>query len=271
MLDDVSQVQRTQSKQIQALDERTTQMQHAIDADRATTEGLAARISQLEQSQSRTNSSAASSRAGGSTTSRGPPSDPYASDRTILRVSTSSTVSLQAMQTAIGPLIERSAVPPKDVELHGSQMGRAFTLRQRPGARGNAEDVVNAIMAARRLANGEWANITIATPYGTTLPVYIERDKSYSQKKTAFHLVRVARTLRAAFTSKSFEVARSAGIVTHDWREIAQVRFNPDIIAVDVEWNDEAIGQLGGDGDTIRAAYQAMLRTPRTASVGSRG
>lgn len=205
-LDDLSKVQQMHTGEIRTLDERTTRMQQAIDADRATTEALAARISQLEQTNSRQSSSVPSSRTSGSERGRGPPTDPYASDRTILWVSTSSTVSLQAKQMALTPLIERASCPTTEVELRGSQMGRAFTMRLRPGARGNAEGAINAIMAARRLPDGTRAKVDIQTPYGAALPVYIERDKSYAQRKTAFHLSSVARTPPAAFTTRTLKV-----------------------------------------------------------------
>lgn len=271
-LDDMSKVQQLQTHQIRALDERTTQLQHAIGADCATTEALAARISQLEQANSRPGSSVPSSQTSGSHRGRGPPTDPYASDRTILRGWTSSTVSLQAMQAALTPVTGRANVPTRDIELHGSQMGRAFTMRLRPGARGNAEDAINSIMAARRLPDGSWAKVDIQTPYGAALPVYIERDKSYAQRKTAFHLTCVVRTLRAAFATKTFEVARSSGIVTHDWREVAQVRYNPDNNTAAGEWSDSVSADLGGNSDGIRDAYKTMLAsTTRASSVGSRG
>lgn len=132
-------------------------------------------------------------------------------------------------------------------------------------------DLVDAVMAARRLPDGSWAKLEIPTPYGASLPVFVERDKSYAQRKTGFHLARVARTLRAAFPGKTFEVARSSGIVTQDWRDVAQVRYSTDTNAAEVEWRDDIIAEMGSTGDAIRDAYKATLASARSASVGTRG
>lgn len=236
-LDDLSKLQHIQTGQIKALDERTIRTQQSIDADRATAE----------------------------------PRRPTHAPATEPWMSTTSTVSLQGMQATIAPILHRANVPATDAELQGSQMGRSFTLRQRPSARGHAEDMVNAIMAAHRLPDGPWAKAEIQTPYGASLPVFVERDKSHAQRKTGYHLARVARTLRAAFPDKTFEVSRSSGIVTQEWCEVAQVRYNANANAADIEWRDETITSLGGTGDAMRDAYKAMLAAARASSVGSRG
>lgn len=131
--------------------------------------------------------------------------------------------------------------------------------------------MVDSIMAARRLSDGSWAKLEIPTPYGASLPVFVERDKSYAQRKTGFHLARVARALRATFPGKTFEVARSSGVVTQDWCQVAQVRCNAEANAAEVEWRDDIIADMGSTGDAVRDAYKATVATARTSSVGSRG
>lgn len=259
-LDAFAAVQAAQGKSIERLERCTDDIKANVDDNAAATAALAARVAALEQDASRPGSSAPSSRTSVSSAGRGPPADPHAVDRSIVRVSAATSIPVAAVMPSLKPLLERARVPLREVEVRGSQMARAFVLRHKSGEASKGEDMVEAIMAARRREDGSWFEVTVRTPQNTDLPLYVERDRSHAQRKVGYHLSRATRALRAARPQAKFEIARSAGAVTHEWREVVTIRYSTEASGVVVDWKTDVLESLGIDHDEIRGAFMAMLR-----------
>lgn len=110
--------------------------------------------------------------------------------------------------------------------------------------------------------------MSITTPSGEQVAVYLSRDASYSQRRTAWHLTRAVRALRAVAPSFSFEVARAASAVVHQWKEVVTCTYDQDSNSVEVEWRAEVLQQLGVDIDTAKKEFAAMVARAPPAQGG---
>lgn len=270
-LDAVAAVQEHQGRSIATLERNAEEVRTTVDETRKATEALAARVAVLEQAGSRPGSSAPSSRSSATSGGRPPPQDPIAVDRTIIRISTSTTIPLSEVLPAIKPLLERARVPMREVDVRGSQMAKNFVLRHKSGEAMRGEDMVEAIMGARRREDGTWLDVTIRTPHGSVLPLYIEQDRSHAQRKVGYHLSRAAKALRAAAPHAKFDIARSAGVVTNEWREVVTVKYAAETNSVVVDWKEDVLTSLALDHDTVRREFLASIRDERTGGGPQRG
>lgn len=91
-----------------------------------------------------------------STGSRGGNQGPFAIDRTVVRVGTRQTVSIDSLEVALRPLLRKAGLQEEDVEVRGSSLEKQFTIRKRKAGHDEAREAVDAIMDARKEAGGRW-------------------------------------------------------------------------------------------------------------------
>lgn len=65
----------------------------------------------------------------------------------------------------------------------------------------------------------------IKTPGGDTIPAFLNRDASSPQRKIGWTLTRAARAIRMLDESRSYDFAKAANAVVHEWREVVVVQF----------------------------------------------
>lgn len=262
----VAELQAAQAEAINDLSARTRQVEENTERTANDLASLAERVSALEQRPSTKSSEASSSAPSSASSTRSPGTDPYELDKTIIRLSTNSPVTATAMREAIATMLERAGYPQKDVDLKGPQLGLRFVLKHRSLIGGPARDFVDNVLDARREPGGGWLDIQIVSPAGDNIVVYVNRDASRSQRRTAWHLSRAARAPRAVAPGRVFDVAKSAAAVVYQWKSIAKCHYNAASDSADVAWDQELISQLGIDIAQLRDAYSNMVQSgPRQA------
>lgn len=74
-----------------------------------------------------------------------------------------------------------------------------------------------------------------------------------------WHLIRITGAVRAAKPDTTIEASRPAQVVTHNWRELANVRFNDHTRAGKVEWREAAFQELGAEMQALRDDYEKQV------------
>lgn len=90
--------------------------------------------------------------------------------------------------------------------------------------------------------------------------MHLGRDASHAQRRTAWHLARAARALRASAPGLTFEVEKAASAVVRQWKELATCRYRADTDSTEVGWKAEAITALGIDIAEVRKEFDSMVR-----------
>lgn len=145
-----------------------------------------------------------------------------------MRATTSAPAALSARRKALIPVFSRAGYPAKDVDAKGPQMGLRFVVKHRDMEWCSARDFVENVMDARREPGGGWMDVSIRTPSGEQVAVYLSRDASYSQRRTAWNLTRAARALRATAPTLSLEVAKAASAVVCQRKEVVTCKYIHD-------------------------------------------
>lgn len=260
----IADIQAAQGEAINDLSERTRQVEVNTEQTARDVSDLAARVSALEQRPQSVPSSAPSSTPSTTSSARASREDPFEVDKTIVRLSTNSPVTASSMRQALQPVLARAGYAPKDIDIKGPQIGLRFVLKHRNLDRSAARDFVDNVLDARREPGGGWMDIHIVSPMGDNIVVYVSRDASKAQRRTAWHLARAARALRAVAPARAFEVAKSAAAVVYQWKAVAKCRYNHDSDNADIEWNQDLCQQLGVDLVKVQEEYHDMVqRGPR--------
>lgn len=187
---------------LRALDARTAQVERSTGLLEQRTSDVEKRIAALE-ARPQTPSSAPST----SAASSGGVRDPYFADQSIVRVTSRSAVSMDAVREALAALLRAAGIDQASTTLHGSQLGAKFTLRF-GSATGDSTEAVQAVLLAKKDENGEWRRLTATSPTGVAVTLFVDRDKSYASRRTGWHLSRAAASLRESYPDKQFEMAR---------------------------------------------------------------
>lgn len=119
--------------------------------------------------------------------------------------------------------------------------------------------MVDQLLDARRDDDGRWTPIQVPSPRGDHVTAYLERDKSLAQRRCSWHPTRIARSVRAAKPDATIEVSRAAQVVTHNWCELANVRFDDATRKIVVEWHDKALQEMGIELQAVRDDYDKQV------------
>lgn len=181
-------------------------------------------------------------------------------DRTIIRVGTNSPVSLEAVRSAVGPLIERAGLRASDVAVKGPVLGKKFVLRKSDSSTTDERQTVDLLMEARRRNDGSWHKLEITAPGGGTIPSFLNRDASFAQRRVGWVLTRAARALRMADPSRQFDVARAASSVVFQWSELVVVSYDEASGMAKAAWKDGMLRELNLDVEEVKRAFDEMVQ-----------
>lgn len=171
---------------------------------------------------------------------------------------------MATVRQALQPLLARAGLGAADVTLDGSQSEKLFTLRPVGGDDADKRRVVDALLAARKDAGGEWILITAPTPTGATARVYLDRDRSWAQRRRGFAIAKAAEALRSAAPGRAFVPVNGSGAVLLDWAEVATFTWSDAERDVIAQWHTERLATAGIDVASARAAYRAAMGSARS-------
>lgn len=260
---------RTQKRQDEAIEEvarRTDRLEGLAKEQQAAAAALAARVEALENAPSRCASSAASS----VPSSAGRSTDPHFSDPTIMRVSAKSVVSKQAAESALKPLFKAARVDAGRFRLTGPAVGRSFVLRPERDGDSPPDALVRQLMDARRNPAGEWMELQVEGPHGEKVPLFTDLDRSLAQRRVAWHLAQAKKVVLRFHPSLDLSLARSDGLLVHEWLPLFSCRFRDDTRSVTTSWERANLERIGADHDAIAAAFTDHLASEDAGRRGRR-
>lgn len=268
----LDEIQRTQVLHSSALSEvakRTSHLEGMAKEQADATSALAARISELEKGGSRCASTASSVPSSASAAGRS--GDPHYVDPNILRISAQSLVSKAAAEAALAPLYKAAKVDASKIRISGPAVGKAFILRPDLDADPGPASVVRRLMEARRDASGDWMQLALVGPAGERIPVFTDLDRSLAQRRVAWHLAQAKKVLLRFHPSLDVVLAKSEGLLTHNWRPLYSCRFHGEDRAVSMSWDRANLDKLGVDVDGITKALADHIAAADAERKGRRG
>lgn len=120
-----------------------------------------------------------------------------------------------------------------------------------------------------RLPDGSYRRLTIKSPAGNDLPLFISADEApatIARKKTT---KQVARALAQAGAPDSITTLPRDGLVAHEWTALAEVRYIAATRSAIPRWHDDALRSLNVDPDAARRAFVALASPPPAPAASS--
>lgn len=231
---------------------------------RAKQDDLTRRVARLEAAPRSAPGSSAPSSAPSAASSSGRPSDPFAFDPAVVRISAQATVARSALPAALEPLFPRVGVSASALPLSGPEFGRNSRLRS-PTADAS---IVRKLLDARRSDSG-WHDISVTSRAGDAIRIFVDADRSVAARRTLWHTARVGRAFDAVAPSLGAVVSKASGCVTKDWVDLVSISFDRLRRDIALSWHDDAIRAAGGDPVAIRAEYDAAVRKASAAPGAS--
>lgn len=189
----------------------------------------------------------------------------------ILRVSAQSLISKTAAEQALAPLFNAAKVDPTKIRVTGPAVGKAFVLRPELEAEPGPATVVRRLMEARRNSAGEWMRLSVAGPGGEQIPLFTDLDRSLSQRRVGWHLAQAKKVLLRFHPSLDVVLAKSEGLLTHEWRPLFSCRFQEADRSVAMEWDRANLDKIGADAACIEKALADHIAEADAARRGRRG
>ena len=141
-------------------------------------------------------------------------------------------------------------------ELQGEQLGKIFTLRFL-GEANLAARRLNKFMDNLKLANGGWRGLDAQSPTGTTVKLYVNRDRNPRQVKEEVLGKRLQKIVAQQLAAKGNPLhcfyKKHDTTLFVNWQPVAKLIVEgPE--AVSIRWNVVAANPLDLDRDAIVAA-----------------
>lgn len=174
------------------------------------------------------------------------------------RVSAKQTVSFDAIRAALRGLA-RARLDGSDVKLDGPLAGRVFYMRPRSTDPVNHGRVTNAVHEARRRSDGSWAVLQAELPNGGQVPLFVDRDRSWAQRRKGYAVARAADALRSVVDDHRVKAAKAAGTLVLDWMEVVSVAYDDDQKEAVASWDVAKIDAAGVDSSAVLAAFNAAI------------
>jgi hypothetical protein len=143
--------------------------------------------------------------------------------------------------------------------LRGSDLGlsKKWTF-QFLGDDGTANRRRNKALQLLKNTDGTWTRIEVVTPLDRTLPLYINVDKTLRRTITEVMTKRLQTVIQDQLPrlKDAVHAVRREGLVTFQWRPLAQVEVKDDKNVV-TKWNPPILQKSGLNKATIIAAMEA--------------
>lgn len=256
-IDELAAGQAVREETLTRLDAKTTKLDETTMALRRDTDNLAERITALESRTTPTPSPAPSTTPSTADSERN--ADPHYRDRAIARINTPTPVSMQALRGALDPIFKKPGIAKDNLKILGPQLGKNYVLSHSSGDEHLRQAMVDQLLDARRDDDGRWTPTQVPSPRGDHVIAYLERDTSLAQRRCSLHLTRIARSVRVAKPDAAIEVSRAAQVVTHNWCELANVRFDDATRNIMVEWHDKALQEMGIELQAVHDDYDEQV------------
>lgn len=129
--------------------------------------------------------------------------------------------------------------------------------------------VTEALHDARRCSDGSWATLQAELPNGGRVQLFVDRGRSWAQRRRGFALARAADALRTVADAHRVQAAKAAGTVLLDWSEVVSVKYDDRQKEAVAEWDIAKLDALGVDSSAVLAAFHAaMAAAARAAQRG---
>lgn len=247
---------------VEAVDLRVDGVERALAEADARASATEARLRALE---ARPAPSAASSAA----STRSGPTNPHGYDPYLTRVTAKQTVSFEAAKAVVRSLLDRARVGDGDIKFDGPMVGKVFYLRPRSADCMERGRIIGAIHDARRDSDGAWVELAADTPSGGRVPIFIDRDRSWAQRRKGYAVARVADAAHSVAEGRQVQAAKAAGTVLLDWVEVVSMAFDDDRREAIASWGLEKLAAAGVDSSAVLAVYGAAMAAASCA--GQRG
>lgn len=96
-------------------------------------------------------------------------------------------------------------------------------------------------------------------PNGGRVQLFVDRDRSWAQRRKGFAVARAADALRSVVDSHRVQAAKAAGTVLLDWSEVVSVMYDDAQNEAVEKWDVTKIDELGVDSSAIVAAFHAAI------------
>lgn len=250
--------------------QRMDRMDAKIDEQTTEIVAVASRVSRLDTSQqdiarrlaaieARSTTSLRTASSASSQGSRSGPAarDPYAVDKTIVRINAPQVVSAAAVRDAFAPIRRAADVSPDLATLAGpntaDRLARRYVLRC-AGDPPIAAARARAILGALRDDAGAWMRITVTSPSGENIPLYASADDSLASIARKRTTKAVGRAIAAAGGPSSVSVQPCDGLVAAGWSPLAEIRPDAALGSATATWHSGPMAAAGADPAAAQAA-----------------
>lgn len=185
----------------------------------------------------------------------------------VLRANCGAMASLAAAQEAIDgafrDVVEKNHY---EVRANGKGLSRQWTI-EFLGPVATAARRAQKALQAQRTASGTWRRVDALAPDGAYEQIYIAADASPQQLRVEQAGRRVAKALRDRFPGAARARLLRRGVVAVDWHRLARVTAPQRDADVVVEWNTNALNQLGIAKEDARQAVEETDPARASATV----
>lgn len=151
-------------------------------------------------------------------------------------------VGRDAVLEAIDAIAQAAHIPTDAFQVTGPAVAKWFHLRLSPLETLPVEDTARALLAERRGPDGAWKDLTISSPTGAQVRLYLDRDRCLADRRINWHITATLKLIKARHPSADVVPTRASGTISCQWRDIVAFTFLPESNGVLVKWHDEVFG-----------------------------
>jgi hypothetical protein len=190
--------------------------------------------------------------------------EPKQADASILRINTSSLVPFAELRARLDALCAAAKIEAADYEFSGPPtLGQRFSLAFR-GEPGLAARRAKKVQQSLRNADGSWSRITLTSPAGDPIEVFIGPDKTRATLTKERGTKAIGKLLREDYPDTTFTTVKRENGVAIEWALLVHVTLATGSRQPTLVWNTALAVQKDIDTDAIDTKF-ASLFAPREA------
>jgi hypothetical protein len=228
---------------------------------------MRASIGRLESALLLAESASRSAPPGGSSAARAAaPVDiePKQADASILRINTSALVPFAELRARLDALCAAAQIDAADYEFQGPPtLGQRFSLAFR-GEPGLAARRAKKVQQSLRNADGSWSRITLTSPAGDPIEVFIGPDKTRATLTKERATKSIGKLLREAHPDTTFTTVKRENGVAIEWALLVHVALAAGSRLPTLVWSTALAAHNNIDTTTIDTKFAALF-APRDA------
>lgn len=184
-------------------------------------------------------------------------------DPTILVVGCAAHVAKDAVAPVLHEWLSEADIKRDHYHIEGALLAKRFVVRMHGDKKLASRRASKAHMSLR--TGGEWRRMSVASPAGDDIALYVGIDKNGKQQATE----RQGKILRQAVqevVGGDPHLLRRDGVVTINWQPLARVEPRQHQPAR-VLFQGPLVQQMGVDREAIRAAFERLAGAPTAAQA----